>query len=342
MLTRRGALLTDVFRSFVCRWADTIGSILNYPIYYVLVRAFGSPTGNINDLVSTIYTTRANCEDPSAFGIFSENHDVERFAEITNDTALAKNVLTFTLMSDGIPIIYQGQEQHMSGANSPHINRAPLWSTGYDTEAALYRHISTLVLARQHFIRVCDKYATRESHVIYQDYHTIAMRKGHGRAQVITVLNNNGESTEDFEIDVKDHKLKHFTEVTEILTCTQLTVGKSGYLKVPMGKGLPKVLFPTKLLAHSGLCGMGHPLPLPSPTLIATTYATTFATTIGGYSTMIATSVTTTAPSTPKRTKLALGAASHSHTTNDALLVLIVAMSTFLASSGAFLYLFGL
>ena len=318
----------------MCQWGETIGSILNYPIYYVLVRAFGSTNGNINDLVTTIYTMRANCHDPTAFGVFSENHDVERFTELTNDTAQAKNILTFTIMSDGIPIIYQGQEQHMSGGVSPYMNRAPIWSTGYDTSAELYKHIATLVLARQHFVLEGDSYTTSDTDVIYEDYHTIALRKGKGHTQVITVLNNNGESTEDFEIDVKGHKLSHGTIVTEILTCTNITVSKSGVLTVPMGKGLPKVMYPAKLLANSGLCGMGQPLPEPSPTVIATTYATT----IGGHSTMIATSVTATAEGTPKHTKLALGAASRPHTSYSAWPILAAAISIFLASSGTFAY----
>jgi alpha-amylase len=59
-------------------------------------------------LTSTTYTQYENCDDPTTFGVFSENHDVERFPTITNDTALVKNVLAFTILSDGIPIIYQG------------------------------------------------------------------------------------------------------------------------------------------------------------------------------------------------------------------------------------------
>lgn len=111
--------------SYVCEWEDGIGSMLNYPvrilcstllqillisdqIYFPLIRAFSSAHGNIDDLTSTIYDQYENCDDPTTFGIFSENHDVERFPSITNDTALVKNVLAFTILFDGIPIIYQG------------------------------------------------------------------------------------------------------------------------------------------------------------------------------------------------------------------------------------------
>ena len=62
--------------SLACEWAATIGSILNYPIYYVLTRTFQNNTGSINDLVETINSVKENCNDPTAFGSFSENHDV--------------------------------------------------------------------------------------------------------------------------------------------------------------------------------------------------------------------------------------------------------------------------
>ncbi|GIZ44985.1 hypothetical protein CKM354_000816900 [Cercospora kikuchii] len=303
--------------SMVCRWADTIGSILNYPIYYTLMRAFGSTTGSLNDLITTIYTTRENCEDTTAFGTFSENHDVTRFTELTNDTAQAKNILAFTIMFDGIPIIYQGQEQHMAGKISPHTNRSPLWTTEFDTNAELYKHIATLVLARQHFLLAEDDYIKSASEVIYQDYHTMALRKGVNDKQVITVLNNDGEGTGDFEIDLLAHGLAFGTQVMEVLTCTNLTVSPVGVLKVPMGKGLPKIIYPSEYMRNSGLCGMGDPLPKPTAT------------------------GTTSQPAAPTPTSSEPddSGARSACTAQSSMLVLAIALSVLLASSGGFAYL---
>jgi alpha-amylase len=55
-----------------CTWENTVGSILNYPIYYTLIRAFQDEEGSINDLVETIESTRENCNDPTVLGSFSE------------------------------------------------------------------------------------------------------------------------------------------------------------------------------------------------------------------------------------------------------------------------------
>jgi len=58
--------------SVACEWESTIGSILNYPIYYTLIRAFQDAHGSMEDLVDTMHTTRQNCKDPTLLGSFSE------------------------------------------------------------------------------------------------------------------------------------------------------------------------------------------------------------------------------------------------------------------------------
>lgn len=342
----------DGDNKFVCQWANTIGSVLNYPIYYPLTRAFSNPQGNINDLVSTIYTMKDNCFDPTAYGLFSENHDVERFASMTEDMSLAKNIITYTIMGDGIPIIYQGQEQHMSGGTNPYTNRAPIWETNYDTDAELYKHIATLNKARKHIIDSSGNYTTYITDVIYQDYHTFAMRKGFEGGQVITVLNNNGVFTDDFEVYVEGHDYVPGTWLTEILTCTNVTVNAAGSLTVPMGGGLPKVIYPTKLMNNSGLCGWPEPPPTQSSTPVPTAHSTT----IDGHATMIATAnpadgasttgtstedestTAATKDSTPSNTRPALGSACQQQGISIRVPVIVAALSILLTSSAFLIF----
>lgn len=286
----------------VCPWAQKIGSILNYPLYYPLTRAFADVEGSMGDLQEILDVLRNDCTDPTTYGLFSENHDVERFASMTSDMSQAKNIITFTLMGDGIPIIYQGQEQHMKGGTSPYTNRRPLWETEYDTNAELYLHIATLNKARQHIVKTSGNYTTYIQDVIYQDYHSIVLRKGFEGGQVVTVFNNNGEDTNDFEIKVSGHDYSSGTSLTEILTCSNVTIDKHDRMIVQMGAGLPKVIIPTDMLHDSGLCGNSEAPPssttAPLPTAIPTT--------ISGHSTMIA---GTGSASKPSHTRLALGSA---------------------------------
>lgn len=242
--------------SLSCRWEGPIGSILNYPIYFPLTRAFASTTGSINDLSETILSNWKNCEDPTLLGSFSENHDQPRFASLTPDLALAKNVLAYTVMADGIPIVYQGQEQHMQGGTSPYTNRAPLWWAGYDTSSVLYEHIAALNALRRVFIATSPGYTRYNNMVIYEDLHQLVMRKGFDGAQVLTVLTNDGAAADDFVLPIANSSFPAGTQLTEVLSCTSLTVNATGWIDLPMGQGLPKILYPTGLLYGSKFCGL--------------------------------------------------------------------------------------
>jgi alpha-amylase len=73
--------------------------------------------------------------------------------------SLAKNVAAFLILSDGIPVIYAGQEQHYSGGSDPY-NREATWLSGYSTESELYKLIAVSNAIRTHAIRQDEGYLT--------------------------------------------------------------------------------------------------------------------------------------------------------------------------------------
>ena len=107
-------------------------SVLDYPLFYSLTRVFQQQT-NMSDLVvglaACVDNANAGCKDSTLIGTFLENHDQPRFPYGTQDMSLAKNAIAFTIMGDGIPIVYQGQEQHFSGGADPG-SREALWLSG--------------------------------------------------------------------------------------------------------------------------------------------------------------------------------------------------------------------
>jgi len=201
--------------------------------------------------------------------------------------ALAKNVVTLTLLADGIPIIYQGQEQHESGTLDENTNRDALWEVGYDTESPLYLHIKTLNAIRHHAIETSFNYSTFPHYAIYNEAGTLALRKGNDGSQVITILTSDGESGEKRDFKLAGHGYN--ASVTEVFTCEEHTIGDDGVITIPMEAGEPKVLYPSDLLYGSGLCDYADEVPddvpYPQQTTIATSYPTTVSGKSGTYST---------------------------------------------------------
>ena len=82
----------------------------------------------------------------SVFGGFVDNHDNPRFLNLNPSHTGLKNVLTFVIMEDWIPIVYYGTEQGFDGGSDPN-NRESLWP--YMSAAnPLYRFIQTLAKFR--------------------------------------------------------------------------------------------------------------------------------------------------------------------------------------------------
>ncbi|KAL4920132.1 glycoside hydrolase superfamily [Aspergillus aurantiobrunneus] len=235
----------------VCRYQEFVPGLLNYPLHGPMVEAFTA--GNMPGLAETVRALQNECKDFTRLGTFTENHDTPRFASLINDTTLAKNAMAFNILSDGIPVVYQGQEQHMKGPSSPY-NREPLWETGYDSHSPLYNTTATLNKLRNHAIRLDKHYASNHSEELYLDGSTYATRKGAESSQIVSVFSNQGTQGGPYQLRVP----KAFapgTEAMEVLSCTKVTADKEGNITVKMDAGEPKVFFPVKKLKGSGLCG---------------------------------------------------------------------------------------
>lgn len=241
--------------AYTCPYQNFLDSVLNYPIYYPLLAAFQSTSGSISDLVTSLASMKSTCKDSTLLGSFSENHDLPRFASYTQDLSLAKNIIAYTLLADGIPILYAGQEQHYAGGADP-ANREATWLSGYNTSSPLYEHVAALNQIRNHAVYVDATYLTYQNWVIYSDTTTIAMRKGYDGKQVITVLSNKGEDGAAYTQSLGNTGWAAGTSVVEILGCTTLTVDESGNLQVPMASGLPRVYYPEAQLSESGVCSL--------------------------------------------------------------------------------------
>lgn len=229
-------------------------SVLNFPAYHAFNSFLSSTAGTTDGLLNVLNSLRMACKDVTVLGTFSENHDVPRFASQTQDLALAKNIIALTMLWDGIPIIYAGQEHHYAGAEDPH-NREATWLSGFTTSSELYQVTAKVNQARNQAIFRDARYATYNIHALWNDTSTVVLRKGHAPNQIISVITNKASAALAETIKVQNTGWSVGTSVLDILTCEKTTIGEDGVLEIHMAGGSPKVYSSVEAVGQSGICG---------------------------------------------------------------------------------------
>lgn len=252
--------LGEVFNgnpTYICPYQNYLHGILNYATYYWITQAFQSTSGSISNLVNGINQMKSTCTDVTLLGSFLENHDNPRFPSYTQDIVLIRTAIAFTMLADGIPIIYQGQEQVFSGGNVP-ANREALWLSKYNKPADLYQHIQKLNRIRSWAIKKDSMYLTYNAWPIYSDSATIVMRKGYAGKQIVSVYSNSGSNggSRSITINASNSGFTAGQNITEVLRCEALTADSRGNLGVNIPTGRPSILYPTAGLQGSGICGL--------------------------------------------------------------------------------------
>ncbi|KAI1132486.1 alpha-amylase [Nemania abortiva] len=234
-------------------WLNYIPGTLNYPVYFWLTQAFQSTSGSMTNLLNGINTMKGQMKTLT-LGSFLENHDNARFASLTSDIMLDKNAIAFSMLMDGIPIVYQGQEQHFSGASDPN-NREALWTSGYATNNDLYPWITKLNQIRTLAIKSDANYVNYQAWPTSPNSNTITLRKGFAGAQIVSIHSNIGASGSSYSVSLTSD-YTGFTAnqgLTEVMSCTTYTTDGSGTLSVTQGPAT-QVFFPTAKLSGSSIC----------------------------------------------------------------------------------------
>ncbi|PYH76272.1 putative alpha-amylase [Aspergillus uvarum CBS 121591] len=235
----------------MCQYDEAVSGLVNYAVYKPITMAF-APAGDMPGLVNSLQTVIEKCDNYTHLATFAENHDVPRFVSVQNDTALAQNALAFTLLTDGIPMVYQGQEHNQATANSP------LWSLPIEdsTTTTTTTLTKTLNHLRSHALLIDQGYPTNHSETLYLDGSTYITRKGTEGMQIVSAFSNRGSTaaTGDYQVNVT--RMYHpGTEVMEMLGCERHVSATGGVIPVDFVGGAPKVFYPVKYLNGSGLCG---------------------------------------------------------------------------------------
>ncbi|EMD38673.1 glycoside hydrolase family 13 protein [Gelatoporia subvermispora B] len=239
--------------------SDALDATLNYPMYGALVNAFAIPgQQNMSALTDMIALNKQLFKDTGLLGNFLEDQDVPRWGNLSVDVQSLYNAMIFTFMSDGIPIVYYGQEQGFHGASDP-WNREPLWTSGYANSTA-YQLVTTLNQFRNFLVNGTSGWLNSSMEVLTTTNIGIGIMKG----DVVTILTNIGSPPQNSSVAVYTPWSRN-TALTNILTCQQWQVGSNGTIEMQYTKGgEPAIFAPNTLLPGSGLCGFSSSVNLKS------------------------------------------------------------------------------
>ena len=238
------------------RYASNMDAIMNYPVYFGMMDAFQLPgPQNISSLVSAMEGVNKTLPDTHSLGIFMENHDLPRFANTTVDPQSIFTALAFTFVTDGIPIVYYGQEQGFHGIADP-SNREALWPSGYANTTQV-QHIATLNTVRDW---LNSSQATHNgltfnaaaAQILDHDDKAIAIRKG----PLLSILTNRGSPPVNESFALSDSGWDKDTVLIDIFSCEHFIVGAANSFVVNYGVrgGRPVVTLPLQYLNGSGIC----------------------------------------------------------------------------------------
>ncbi|KAJ6569459.1 glycoside hydrolase family 13 protein [Mycena capillaripes] len=233
--------------NIICGYQEVMDGLHNYPLKELATEAFTSSAGNMSELVRVARQMQARCKDVTLFGSFMENHDNPRLGSLTTDMARLKNLAALNIFSDGIPVVYYGQEQALTGSKDP-LNREALWLTGYPTTTDLVRTFAALNAFRNHLVRDVASFVTALATYTLLNSSTISVRKGN----VVLVLTNSGKGV---VTDAAIHGFGASLQLVEVLTCGALHADGTGQVKISL-TGEPMLLYPKSLLSRSGFCGL--------------------------------------------------------------------------------------
>nr|ABS76467.1 alpha-amylase [Saitozyma flava] len=243
--------------SYVCPYQQAgMPGVLNYPMFFYITNAFQTSSGSMSQLAQGISAMQSDCSDTTLLGSFLENQDNPRFPSQTNDLTRAQNAIAFTMLQDGIPITYYGQEQHLSGSGVP-LNREALWTSGgYDSSSPLYKMITTVNQLRTLAIKQNGGFVTYKIQVPYTDSNHIVTRKGNSGYQIVGVYTNVGSAgaSSTLSLSSSETGFQASEPVMDVLSCTLYHTGSDGSLSFTMTGGLPRVFYNATALAESSLC----------------------------------------------------------------------------------------
>lgn len=141
--------VTTYNMSFHSGFQEPLAGLLNFPVTMML-RSIFNKSGSLTILQELLQQQKhENYKDLDALGNFVDNHDGPRFVHtMGGDVSKLKNGLVWTMLYQGIPIIYYGTEQ--LEVSNQQDDRTSMWPH-YSNSSDLYLFIGKLNGLRKSF-----------------------------------------------------------------------------------------------------------------------------------------------------------------------------------------------
>jgi glycosidase len=121
-------------------------SLLDFKYAQKVRQVFRDSSDTMYGLDSMINTTATDYQHVNDQVTFFDNHDMDRFYTVGGNQRNVDNALVLGLTSRGVPAIYYGTEQYMTGNGDPN-NRAMM--TGFTTTTNAYKVVKALAPLRK-------------------------------------------------------------------------------------------------------------------------------------------------------------------------------------------------
>ncbi|XP_046543224.1 alpha-amylase-like [Haliotis rubra] len=214
---------------------EALDALLNFPMYWALRRSFNDKEP-MPQLLDSINLQNEIFIDTTVLGTFVDNHDFQRFLNMTPDVTLLRNALVFVFFSQGIPIVYYGTEQLFHGGEDPD-NRESLWPH-FDNTTAMYQFIGKLAYARK---SSNVNFGALNQNVVYVDNDTLVMTRGDNQKLLIAVTNV-GTSQGSVQKSVGNlTDIANGSEFVNIWDSADTAIVNDGVLTISLTNGEPKI-----------------------------------------------------------------------------------------------------
>lgn len=237
-------------------------SLLDFRYAQKVRQVFRDSSDTMYGLDSMINSTATAYQHVNDEVTFFDNHDMDRFYQVGGNQRNVDNALVLGLTSRGVPAIYYGTEQYMTGNGDPN-NRAMM--TGFNTNTNAYKVIQKLAPLRK--TNPALAYGTSQQRWINNDVYVYERKFGNNVALI--AINRN--TTTSYTISGANTALPSGTYTDQLgglLNGSSVTVNSGSVNSFTLSAGASAIWQYTASSNAPTIGHVGQPMAEPGETVV--------------------------------------------------------------------------